>query len=245
MTEPAVILVRPQLGENIGAAARAMANFALRDLRIVSPRDGWPNPAAQAMAANGVHILDGARLFASVREATGDLQMIWATTARYRDMRKPVDDPETLVRTIRSARKGIRHGILFGPERSGLNNDEVAAADRIVTIPCSAEHPSINLAQAVLLTGYLLFRERENSQRPDNSPAAATHEDLELLFDHLFEELENCGFLRNKDQRPVIVRNLRTLFLRAALDEQEVRTLRGVIKCLSRGRRAIPGQTDD
>ena len=235
MTAPAIILVRPQMGENIGAAARAMANFGLSDLRIVAPRDGWPNPAAEAMAAGGRAILEGARLFDSATEAVADLHRVWAATARRRDMLKPEVSPAGAAADLRAAPAGEAGGVLFGPERSGLDNDETALADAILRAPTAPGAGSINLAQCVLLVGYEWFKagNRAPGRLPPGSGARpATREELEGFFRHLTGELDRCGFLRNRQQRPIVVRNLRNLFLRAGLFEREVRALRGVVACL-------------
>ncbi len=236
MTPPAVILVRPQLGENIGAAARAMANFGLGDLRIVAPRDGWPSEAAAAMAAGGRGILERASLHATIADAAGDLNHLWATTARMRDMRKPVVAPRDVAQACRTAAAGC--GILFGPERSGLDNDEAALAGALVRIPTAAGQASINLAQAVLVLAYewFLCGESVETEAERTGEAPATVAELEGFFGHLVGELDASGFLRNREQRPVTVRNLRNIFLRAGLVEQEVRTLRGVISSLAAAR---------
>jgi tRNA/rRNA methyltransferase len=244
MSPPAVILCRPQLGENIGAAARAMMNFGLRDMRLVAPRDGWPNPAAGAMAANATSILDGAKVFETAADAVADLSRVWATTARQRYMLKPAHTPRHAAGEMREAEaRGEPCGVLFGPERTGLDNDEVALADAILGIPASPEMSSLNLAQAVLVMGYEWFQAgdetlpeevREGRTRP------ATKEELEGFFGHLIGELDDCGFLRNEQHRPIMVRNIRNMFLRAGLFEQEVRTLRGIVSCLVGGRKPLP-----
>ena len=238
MTPPAIILVRPQLGENIGAAARAMANFGLGDLRIVAPRDSWPNEAARAMAAGGREILERASLHATAVEAVGDLHHLWATTARKRDMLKPVVTPRDVAVACRAGK--MKTGILFGPERSGLDNDEAVLAEALVRIPTSPDNPSINLAQAALILCYEWFRLEGDGGVGDVVPGdgarPATMAELEGFFGHLVGELDAAGFLRNREQRPVTVRNLRNMFLRAGLFEQEVRTLRGVVSSLVSGR---------
>jgi tRNA/rRNA methyltransferase len=237
---PAVILSEPQLGENIGAAARAMANFGLSDLRLVRPRDGWPNPKADAMAAGAVGIVQAARLFETTEAALADLHHVVATTARDRAMAKPVLTPREAAGRLRAASAGGRKtGLLFGGERSGLTNDEVALADEIVTIPTEG-FSSLNLGQAVLLLGYEWFA------RADTTPAEtidhglagpASREELFQLFTHLEDELEKAGFLYPPGNRPGMVRTLRAILHRAKLTDQEVRTLRGVVAALSKGRR--------
>jgi tRNA/rRNA methyltransferase len=244
---PSIILVRPQLGENIGAAARAMANFGLDDLRIVAPRDGWPNRAAETMAAGGLEIVQNARIFDTAAQAVGDLHRLWATTARSRHMMKPEATPAHAAQEIVSRPEGERCGILFGPERSGLENDEVALADTILQVPTVPDNASINLAQAVLLIGYEWFKARDERPEialPEGVTLPASKEELEGFFEHLIGELDTCGFLRNAQHRPIMVRNIRNMFLRAELREQEVRTLRGVVKCLTSGRKPLPPKED-
>lgn len=249
---PAVILVAPQLGENVGAAARAMANFGLSDLRIVNPRDGWPNEAAAANAATGVHVIEQARLYASTAEAVADLNYVCATTARRRDMIKPVLAPRSAASEM-SGRiaAGQGCGILFGHEKSGLSNDDIALADAIVTAPVDPAYASLNLAQAVLLFGYEWIMQREDHslgratpvdgpaveglQMPDTRPA--DRGELVAFFEHLESELDACGFLWPPEKRPAMVRNLRNMFNRMGASEQEVRTLRGIVASLVRGRR--------
>ena len=249
MSAPAVILVRPQLGENIGAAARAMKNFGFGDMRIVAPRDGWPNPAAEAMAVGAVDVLEAARFYDTAAEAVADLELVWATTARRRYMLKPVLTPRRAIEDMRAATAGgQRCGILFGPERTGLENDEVALADAMLRVPTAPGFASLNLAQAVLLIGYEWFQHEadlpEEEIRKGRTELASKGE-VEGFFEHLIGELDTCGFLRNAQQRPSMIVNLRNIFLRAGLYEQEVRTLRGVITCLVHGRRPIPGREEE
>ena len=240
---PANILSEPQLGENIGAAARAMANFGLSDLRLVRPRDGWPNPKADAMAAGAIDIVSAARLFASVEEAVGDLNYVLATTARDRSMAKSIVTPaEGALRLRTAAQQGKSGGILFGGERSGLTNDEVALADEIISIP-TAEFSSLNLGQAVLLIGYEWFgaADATPAQTIDHGGALpAAREDLFHLFEHLEDELEKGGFLYPPGTRNGMIRNLRSILHRAQLSDQEVRTLRGVIVALTKGKKRGP-----
>jgi tRNA/rRNA methyltransferase len=230
---PAVILVEPQLGENIGFAARAMLNCGLTDLRLVRPRDGWPNPKAEAAASGADPVIGKARLFDTVEAATADLKRLYASTARLREMVKPVLTPRRAALEMRAARaEGERIGILFGPERMGLTNDHVALADAIVYVPLNPAFASLNLGQAVLLIGYEWWQagsEFPDTHTPLGRSARATRAQLLGLFEHLEHELDACGFLRNLEKRPSVVRNLRNLLERAALTSQEVRTLRGVI----------------
>ncbi len=234
-TPPVVILVRPQLGENIGKAARAMRNFGLSELRLVAPRDGWPNPAAGPAAAGADDVLAGARLFANLADAVADLELVFATTARRRDLPKPAFDPEETIAQIRTAAPA-RAGILFGPERSGLDNDDVALADAIVTIPTDPAFSSLNLAQAVLVLAYewgrQLLRPCQRLRQPLR-PAAPRAQYLRL-FALIEPALAARGYFPSPQRKPVQIRGLRSLFLQARWSEQEVQTLFGVIKTLLR-----------
>ena len=239
---PAIILSEPQLGENIGACARAMANFGLSDLRLVNPRDGWPNEKAEAMAAGAGSLIAAAQVFDSVAHAIGKLQLVYASTARDRTMAKPVLTPQEAARRLReAASRGVQTGLLFGNERAGLANDDVALADCIVTIPTdSTGFSSLNLGQAVLLLGYEWFRAGDETppariDHPGQAPAS--REELILLFEHLEVELEKGGFLFPPGNRPGMIRNLRSILHRAELTDQEVRTLRGVIVALTKGKK--------
>lgn len=247
---PAVVLVRPQLAVNIGMCARAMANFGLSDLRLVSPREGWPRTGAlrkgaHAAAAGAVHLLESAKLFDTVEAAVADLQFVWATTARERGQHKRVAMPaEAMPETARRIAAGERHGILFGPERTGLDNDEVALADAILTFPVNPAYASLNLAQAVLLTGYEFMRAAGGAGAPfecvERSPPAP-REMVLSFFDYLEGELERRGFFRPLGKQPVMRRNLRNMFHRMQLTEQDVRTLRGMIVRLVEGPRVDAG----
>jgi tRNA/rRNA methyltransferase len=240
---PAIVLSEPQLGENIGACARAMANFGLSDLRLVTPRDGWPNPKAEAMAAGAVELIQSARVYPDVRAAIGELGFVVAATARDRAMAKPVLTPAETARRLREAStRGVPTAVLFGNERAGLTNDEVALADVVVTIP-TAGFASLNLGQAVLLLSYEWFKAgaATPSEQIDHGHAQpAPREELILLFEHLEEELEKSGFLYPPGNRPGMIRNLRSILHRASLTDQEVRTLRGVIVALTKGKRRNP-----
>ena len=240
---PAIILVQPQLGENVGAAARAMLNCGLDDLRLVSPRDGWPNPQAVASATGAAaSVLERARLFESTGEAVADLQWIYATTARHRDMLKELATPEeAALQLYRAAAMGERGGFLFGPERTGLHNDDVALADRVLRIPLNPEFPSLNLGQAVLLVAHACFRCAGDEPAPiplsqQSVSRRATSGELQNLFEHLEQELDASGFLRLREKRAIVVRNLRNLLHRATLQRHEVKTLHGIVSALS-GRR--------
>ncbi len=233
---PVVILVQPQLGENIGAAARAMLNFGLTRMRLVRPRDSWPNPQALNTSSGAESVLEQAELFDTTEEAIADLRHVYAATARVRDMVKPVLAPhETALRMREQGAGGESAGILFGRERSGLDNDDVALAEALLIVPANPAYASINLAQAVLLLAYEWFQAGapetlEEVTRKGAIPATA--EEVQHLFDHLEGELDACGFLRPLEKRPRMVRNIRNIFTRAELTDQEVRTLRGIISGL-------------
>jgi tRNA/rRNA methyltransferase len=235
---PAIILVEPQLGENIGMAARAMANFGLSELRLVNPRDGWPNEAARANASGADWVIEGAQVFPSLREAIGDLALVLATTARDRGMSKPVTGPKEAAMRLRTAEAQDRAaGVMFGRERNGLLSDEIAVADAIVTFPVSPAFPSINLAQAVMLVAYEWRSATPTSGElpftaSTRSPLAS-HAEIQHLFDHLEGALDRAEFFRPPEKRPSMVRNLRNILLRIErLSRQDVRTLRGVVAAL-------------
>ena len=233
----AVILVEPQLGENIGMVARAMANFGLRELRLVRPRDGWPSDKARAAASGADWVIDGVKLFDTTEAAVADLGVVHATTARPREMAKPVLTPhESGAALVERLAGGERAGLMFGAERSGLDNEDVALCDAIIQIPTSPDFASLNLAQSVLLVGYEIFRltnERGGRPRKAELPPVAAKADVMRLFEHLEGELDKVGFLHPPEKRPVMVRNLRTIFLKAGLTDQEVRSLRGVVRALA------------
>jgi tRNA/rRNA methyltransferase len=243
---PAVVLVRPQLAVNIGMCARAMANFGLSDLRLVSPREGWPRDGdlrevAYAAAAGATHLLEAAKLFDTVEAAVADFNFVWATTARERGQRKRVLLPaDAMPQTARAIAAGERHGILFGPERTGLDNDEVALADAVLTFPVNPAYASLNLAQAVLLTGYEYMRAATRPELPfscDPRSPPAPREMILSFFAYLEAELERAGFFRPLAKQPVMRRNLRNIFHRMTLTEQDVRSLRGMIVRLVEGPR--------
>lgn len=235
-TKPAIILARPQLGENIGKTARAMANFGLDDLRIVRPRDGWPNPDAVPSAAGADHVLDQARMFDTVEDAIADCHHVYATTARRRDMFKPVVTPRTAGSEMGTCLgRGDRVGVLFGAEAAGLTNDEVTLAGKIIAIPCAPDFSSFNLAQAVLLVAYewFLAEGEERHDLPAVADRAAARSELVGFYAQIEEELDQSGFLRPPEKRPQMVRNIRNIFSRMNLSDQEVRTLRGIVKSLA------------
>ena len=246
---PVVVLVNPQLGENIGTAARAMANFGLHELRIVDPRDGWPNEKALTSASGANWIIEGATIHESLAAALNDITYAYATTARPRGMTKEVMTPEQAGHDMRRRMgQGGRLALIFGRERWGLNNDEVSLADVIVTAPVNPAFASINIAQAVLLMGYEWYRHEAQSlgqqtpelpalegpglQTPDTRPA--TKEELYGFIDHLERELDIAGFFKTADKKPGMLRNIRNIYARAQLTEQEVRSLRGMVASLTR-----------
>jgi tRNA/rRNA methyltransferase len=240
MIPPAIILSHPQLGENIGAAVRAMKNFGLEDLRLIAPRDPWPNEKARHMAAGAGDLLANVRLFDTAAQALGDLQLVFATTARERGVAKPVVTPPEAAQQLRdAAAKGVRCGILFGGERAGLDNDEVSLATTIVTIP-TAEFSSLNLAQSVMILSYEWFRAADETPRVriDHGPVAktATREEMFQLFEHLENELLTSGFLYPPSKETPMIRHMRALLNRADLTDQEVRTIRGMIVALAKGK---------
>jgi tRNA/rRNA methyltransferase len=238
---PAIILVDPQLGENIGTTARAMLNCGLTDLRLVRPRDGWPNAHAQRAASGADIVLEGARLYDRTEDAIADLSRVYATTARHRYMTKTVVTPREAALEMRRVGDGtgVRCGVLFGRERTGLENDDVALADAILTVPLNPGFTSLNLAQAVLLIGYEWFTSGDATPpryRTDGDQPPATKEELINLFEHLERELDEADFFRAADKRPSMVRSIRNLLQRTAPTAQEVRTLHGIVTALS-GRR--------
>src|SRR5882724_6745600 len=238
---PVVILVEPQLGENIGMAARAMGNFALSRLRIVNPRDGWPNVSAQRAAAGADHILDHVELFETVEQAVADCTLLFATTARAHDQAKPVVAPEVAAREITAEiTAGGTVGILFGRERYGLQNHEVALANRIVTFPVNPGFASLNLAQAVLLIGYEWFKLATEAALPFAMPERsepASQYQMQAFFDNLVRELDKVEFLRPKEKRETMLVNLRNIFTRMEPTKQDIHTLHGVVMAIAEGRK--------
>ena len=238
---PVIILVEPQLGENIGMAARAMGNFALSRLRLVNPRDGWPNVSASCAAAGADHIIDRVELFDTVADAVADLALLFATTARAHDQAKPVLGPEGAAREIVGhVGGGGRCGIMFGRERWGLTNEEVARANRIITFPVNPGFASLNLAQAVLLMGYEWFKLSTAGAlpfaKPQRSPPASQHQ-IEAFFENLVRELDKVEFLRPAEKRDTMLVNLRNIFTRMEPTKQDMHTLHGVVMAIAEGRK--------
>ena len=242
MTLPCVILCRPQLGENIGSAARAMKNFGLSDLRLVAPRDGWPNDKAKAMAVNAADIIESARLFDTLHDALADLNLVYATTARDRGITKEVLTPEEAARRLRCAGADDKTGLLFGNERAGLENEDISLADAVITIPTD-EFASLNLGQAVLLCCYEWFKQDDDTppSRIEHGPLQRkpTRREMFQLFDHLEGELTQSGFLYPPDKREHMQRAIRATLHRAQLTYQEVQTLRGMIVALAKGKHRV------
>ncbi len=244
---PAIILHTPQLGENIGAAARVMLNFGLTDLRLVTPRDGWPNPAAETMSAGALEQGVEARVFATLEEAMAGLTFAIATTARPRGMEKPVFDAAGAVDAL--APHSGQAGILFGGEKSGLPNEAVALCDAILTYPVNPGFASLNLAQAVGVfchhwgSAAQLGGRFEGKDEGVDEPAP--REDLIGMFEHFESELERAGYFYPPEKTPVLITNLRNAFIRAEWTTQEVRTFRGAIKALTLGRGKARIKRDD
>lgn len=229
---PAIVLVRPQLGENIGKAARAMLNFGLTELRLVAPRDGWPNPQAGPAASGADMVLERAQVFDSVADAVADCAHVYATTVRKRGVTKPVVTPEVAARAIHGEQG--RSAILFGPERSGLETDDVAVARTIVTVPINPEFGSLNLAQAVILVAYEWSKHVALAQPPETElDPPAPQAELDGMIAQLDTMLEAAGYFFPPDRVPSTKRTLRTLLTKPAWTSQEVRTLRGVLSALT------------
>lgn len=238
---PVVVLVRPQLAENIGSVARAMANGGLFELRLVAPRDGWPQERAWRSASGADRILEAAHVFPAVADAIADLHHVHATCPRPRHVVKTVLTARGAAAEWRQAKaRGLRVGILFGPERAGLDNDDMAAADALIRYPLNPAFMSLNLAQAVMIAAYEWWM-AEDATLPrtlmTNETRVATKGELENFLGHLVDELDACGFLRNLPKRPGMVRNIRHLFQRGEATEQELRTLHGIVTELSTGRK--------
>ncbi|MGH6985154.1 MAG: TrmJ/YjtD family RNA methyltransferase [Stellaceae bacterium] len=238
---PVLVLVEPQLGENIGAAARAMANFGLSRLRLVKPRQRWPNDKAVMMAAGADRILDEAVLFDSLEAAIADCSFVLATTARAHDQAKPVIGPAAAAAEMAPRiASGETVAILFGRERNGLENDEVALADRIVTLPVNPAFASLNLAQAVVIVAYEWFKRVNDAQLPFGMPhksAPAPKQQLLAFFASLERELERVEFFRPLDKRETMQINLRNIFTRMQPTQQDIQTLHGVIMAIAEGRK--------
>lgn len=230
---PAIVLVRPQLGENIGTAARAMLNCGLTDLRIVAPRDGWPNSKAVRAASGADQVIENASIFETTEDAIAGLQRVFAATARPRDMVKPVMTPDAAAVEFRRVEAGGAHcGVLFGAERAGLDNDDIALTDTIIEAPLNPAYKSLNIAQAVLLVSWSWFRladETPESRTDMGGTRPANKEELVNFFSRLEAALDECGFLHPPEKRPAMVRNIRNMFQRMQPTEQDLRTLHGIV----------------
>lgn len=236
-SQPAFVLIRPQLGENIGAAARGMWNFGLDRMRLAAPRDGWPNPKAVAMASGAGRLLDQAQLFETTAEAVADCTTVYATTARPRGLTKTVLTPEEAMReAVEKMSAGERVAVLFGPERAGMENDDVARANAIINVPVNPEFSSLNLAQCVLLCAYEWRRASEDvsASRVEMKGEWASQLEVEKLADHYEERLEVAGFFYPEDKAPHMKQNLRNLWSRMPLSRHDVQILHGVLRQMVR-----------
>ncbi len=247
---PVVILVRPQLGENIGAVARAMSNFGLSELRIVVSRDGWPNGKARDMAAGAESIIEAAQIFPDFPAALHDVQLAYATSARPRDIEKPVVPPQEAMAEIGRHLAGkMRVALVFGPERSGLENEDITLCDTLIAIPTSTENRSLNIAQAAVIVGYEWWKangDKHAASEQDNKTQYAAHntgvlsppapkEDFLGLFNQLESYLDAADYFRTADKKTLMWQNLKTMLLRAQWNPLEVRTFRGMLRSLWEG----------
>ena len=237
--ELTIILCRPQLPENIGAVARAMANCGLEKLRLVAPRDGWPNDKAWPMASGADWVLEQAELHNTTESAVADLQYIYCTTARPRHLIQNWLTPKAAAADMqRRVAMGHRCGVLFGPERAGLDNQEIALANAVVTVPLNPNFLSLNLAQTVLIIGYEWFQQTENKQQVEwqatNETSPANHQEIQIFIDFLVARLLAHGLLSDPNRRPITKRNMQAFLKRAGVTEQDVKTLYGIIHALER-----------
>lgn len=231
MNNISIILVSPQMGENIGASARAMKNFGITDLRIVAPRDGWPNPKAKSNAALASDVIDNAKLYSDLESAVADLEYLYATSSQIRNMNKNYITTKALKDDCDKAK---RVGIIFGRESTGLTNEEIAIADKIIVIDTDPSCTSLNLAQAVLLVCYELFKGNEREDMLNHQDLASKG-DLIYFLDHLFTELDSTYFFKTPEKRKNMILNITNIFTRIdKLSHNEVQTLRGIISSLAR-----------
>jgi len=235
---PTFVLTRPQMGENIGAAARAMLNFGVDRMRIVDPRDGWPNPAAVAMASGAGRVLDGATVHDDLAGALGDCSFVYATTARQRDLTKDVLSPEAAMQDAARRMAGGQHvAVLFGPERAGLENDDIAQANALISVPVNPEFPSLNLAQCVLLVGYEWMRAAGDVTPHATEMAGtnwATGDEVEHLARHFQDRLDDAGFFFPDHKAASMKVNLRNMWSRMPLTRADVQTLHGMLRQMVR-----------
>jgi tRNA/rRNA methyltransferase len=231
VSRPVIILVRPQLGQNIGKAARAMLNFGLTELRLVAPRDGWPNPDAGPSASGADVVLEQAQVFDTTEAAIADCSRVFASTVRRRDLVMPVLLPEEMADSITGSRE--RSAILFGPERSGLETEEVALANAIVTVPINPEFASLNLAQAVILLAYEWSKRSDLAQPTAKAiESPAPHGELEGLIGQLDEELEAKGYFHPPSRTQATKNTIRTIFTKTGWSSREVKAVRGIVRAL-------------
>lgn len=239
MADPVIILIEPQLGENIGTCARAMLNCGLTELRLVNPRDGWPSEKARAASSGADRVIDNVKLYTTTQDAIADCDLVYATGARLRHLNLPVDTGEQAATRIIQAE---RPAILFGPERTGLHNDDVALSSRFLTIPLNPEFTSLNIAQAVLLVSYMCLREKGQPAVDQSHRLAktqpATQGEIEGLMEQLTTELDRAEFFSSPTKRPSMLLNLRAAFARMEMTQQDVLTFRGIVKALVLGRRS-------
>jgi tRNA/rRNA methyltransferase len=235
---PAIVLVRPQMGENIGASARAMLNFGLDRMRLVAPRDGWPNPKAAALASGAGRVLDAAGIFATLPEAIADCDYVFATTARGRELAKPVLSPERAMEQARAmTAAGRKVAILFGPERAGLENEDIARANAIITVPVNPDFFSLNLAQTVLLVAYEWRRlGGEVAHEVLANTDFAQSIEVEKLADHFEAELDRAGFFFPETKAEAMKLTLRNMWTRLGLSRTDVQRLHGILRQLLRTR---------
>ncbi len=239
--KPVIVLVEPQMGENIGAAARAMLNCGIDEMRIVNPRDGWPNEKANIMSSGAFDIMPPVRVYDTTAEALADCHYTYATTARIRDMVKPVfTAKEAAIDARAREEKGQRVAYLFGAERAGLSNEDVALSHAIITIPVNPEFSSLNLGQGVLLCAYEWFQctaikgvpRTSTTEQVAATELPASHDDLNNLYRRLEEELHKGGFFRTQELQPTVMRNLKNMLARTGMTTQEVNTFHGMITAL-------------
>lgn len=235
--KPSIILINPQMGENIGASARAMLNCGLNDLRIVNPRDGWPNDKAISNSAGAIEKMLGVQVFDNTEQSLEEFNYIYATTTRPRDMVKPVFTANKAAQDMyERASNGQKIAILFGCERAGLSNEDISHSNAIISIPLNPEFSSLNLAQGVLLCAYEWAQTCEyqapNKETPQGDSFPVSHADFDGFIKRLESELEKHHFFRNEDMRPTMMRNIRALFSRSEMTDQEVRTLQGIVSAL-------------
>ena len=239
MTPPAIILVNPQLGENIGAAARVMGNFGLSDLRLVRPRDGWPNQRAIDLSSGAFDHMPEPRIFDTLQDASADLHRLYATTARSRDMVKPVYTPDAAIEDGKKlcANGDSKIGFVFGPERTGLENEDVAQCHSIINVPTNPDFSSLNLGQCVLLIAYAIGRatiETDDATLPMGDSMPVTQDKLNEFLERLEESLVEADFFKSEGSQASISQNVRNIFVRGNLSDQEVRTLHGILTSFTR-----------